>query len=70
MRVSPIEASSGKHIRHCLNRGGDRHANNALWRIAMIPPIATCDSAPTSRVGQWNGIDGEDPAMPQTSHCP
>ncbi|WP_218828801.1 IS110 family transposase [Rhodococcus sp. 06-235-1A] len=34
--VSPIEASSGKHIRHRLNRGGDRQANNALWRIAMI----------------------------------
>lgn len=34
--VSPIEASSGKHTRHRLNRGGDRQANNALWRIAMI----------------------------------
>ncbi|KJF24539.1 MULTISPECIES: IS110 family transposase [unclassified Rhodococcus (in: high G+C Gram-positive bacteria)] len=34
--VSPIEASSGKHVRHRLNRGGDRQANNALWRIAMI----------------------------------
>lgn len=34
--VSPIEASSGKTIRHRLNRGGDRRANNALWRIVMI----------------------------------
>ncbi len=34
--VSPIEASSGKQTRHRLNRGGDRQANNALWRIAMI----------------------------------
>ncbi|MDJ0362268.1 IS110 family transposase [Rhodococcus sp. H29-C3] len=34
--VSPIEASSGKHTRHRLNRGGDRQANNALWRIALI----------------------------------
>ncbi|WP_354541409.1 transposase [Rhodococcus sp. OAS809] len=36
MRISPIEAPAGKHTRHRLNRGGDRHANNALWRIAII----------------------------------
>jgi transposase len=29
--VAPIEASSGKVTRHRLNRGGDRHANSALW---------------------------------------
>lgn len=34
--ASPIEASSGTVTRHRLNRGGDRHANNALWRIAMV----------------------------------
>lgn len=34
--TSPIEASSGKTKRHRLNRGGNRQANNALWRIAMI----------------------------------
>ena len=34
--ASPIEASSGQHTRHRLNRGGDRQANNALWRIAMV----------------------------------
>ena len=33
--VSPVEASSGKVVRHRLNRGGNRKANNALWRIAM-----------------------------------
>ena len=32
--VSPVQASSGQTIRHRLNRGGDRQANNALWRIA------------------------------------
>lgn len=32
--ASPVEASSGKIIRHRLNRGGDRQANNALWTIA------------------------------------
>ena len=33
--VSPIEASSGKVTRHRLDRGGDRNANSALWRIVM-----------------------------------
>lgn len=33
--VAPIPASSGKTNRHRLNRGGDRHANCALYRIAM-----------------------------------
>src|SRR5665213_1510792 len=33
--VSPVPASSGKTIRHRLNRGGDRAANNALHIIAI-----------------------------------
>lgn len=34
--VAPIPATSGKTTnRHRLNRGGDRHANCALYRIAM-----------------------------------
>ena len=33
--VAPIPASSGKTNKHRLNRGGDRAANHALWRIAM-----------------------------------
>jgi transposase len=33
--ASPVDASSGKQIRHRLNRGGDRQANAALWTIAM-----------------------------------
>jgi transposase len=34
--VSPLEASSGRTVRHRLNRGGNRDANNALWRIVMV----------------------------------
>lgn len=35
--VSPLPATSGKkQNRHRLNRGGDRHANAALWRIAIV----------------------------------
>jgi transposase len=33
--ASPGGASSGKQLRHRLNRGGDRQANSALWTIAM-----------------------------------
>jgi transposase len=33
--VTPLDASSGQHQRHRLNRGGDRTANQALWRIAL-----------------------------------
>jgi transposase len=33
--VAPLEASSGKVTRHRLNRGGNRQANHALWRIVM-----------------------------------
>ena len=32
--ASPVQASSGQTVRHRLNRGGNRQANNALWRIA------------------------------------
>jgi transposase len=34
--VAPLPASSGRTQRHRLNRGGDRQANNALWRIVMV----------------------------------
>jgi transposase len=34
--ASPVEISSGNTNRHHLNRAGDRHANSALWFIAMV----------------------------------
>jgi transposase len=34
--AAPIPASSGRTDRHRLNRAGDRRANNALWRIALV----------------------------------
>ena len=34
--TAPIPASSGKTVRHRLNRGGDRQANNAIHTIAII----------------------------------
>jgi transposase len=34
--ASPIQASSGKTVRHRLNRGGNRQANTALDRIVVV----------------------------------
>jgi transposase len=34
--VSPVEASSGKVVRHRLNRGGSRDANRALHMICVV----------------------------------
>jgi transposase len=34
--VCPIPASSGKTNRHRLNRGGNRRANAALYRVAIV----------------------------------
>jgi transposase len=34
--AAPVPASSGKTSRHRLSRGGDRGANNALHRIALV----------------------------------
>lgn len=34
--ASPLEASSGRTIRHRLNRGGNRQANAALWWIVIV----------------------------------
>ena len=34
--AAPIPASSGRTTRHRLNRGGDRAANSALHRIALV----------------------------------
>lgn len=44
--ASPVEASSGKIVRHRLNQGGDRQANNALWRIVMVR-LTCCDRTRT-----------------------
>jgi len=58
--ASPVDASSGKQIRHRLNRGGDRQANSALWTIAM-----------TRLAHDRRGQDQErDHPLPQALHRP
>ena len=34
--TAPFPVSSGRTDRHRLNRGGDRRAYNALWRITLV----------------------------------
>ena len=46
--VSPLDASSGKQLRHRLNRGGDRQANAALWRIVFTGWRRTREPSATS----------------------
>jgi len=56
--VSPVQASSGKTRRHRLNRGGDRHANAALWTsvvAAMLAGADCIDDTDLLRHGGWGG---------------
>ncbi|HWC10035.1 MAG TPA: transposase, partial [Acidimicrobiales bacterium] len=45
---APIEASTGKVTRHRLDRGGDRPANSALWRIVITRMACDPRTRPTS----------------------
>ena len=68
--VSPIQASSGKVTRYRLNRGGDRQANHALWRIAMTRMSSeprTRDYVAATRRGPLQTGDHPDP---QALHRP
>jgi transposase len=47
--VCPIPASSGKTTRHRLNRGGNRRANAALHRVAVVRPACLRSSEPRAR---------------------
>lgn len=61
--VSPVEASSGKTVRHRLNRSGNRQANHALWRIVMVR--LTCDPAIRRQTKGRGQNPKRDHALPQ-----
>lgn len=42
--VAPLEASSGEHTRHRLNRGGNRRLNALLHRIALVQSRCSPDA--------------------------
>ena len=53
--TSPVEASSGKITRHRLNQGGNRQANHALWRIAMVRLSTDADTRAYAQRRQTEG---------------
>ena len=53
--ASPVEASSGKTTRHRLNQGGNRQANHALWRIAMVRLSTDADTRAYAQRRQAQG---------------
>ena len=53
--TSPVEASSGKTTRHRLNQGGNRQANHALWRIAMVRLSTDADTRAYAQRRQTEG---------------
>jgi transposase len=56
--VSPLEASSGRHQRHRLNRSGDRRLNSALHSIAMT---RTRCHLPTRAYTERRSAEGKNP---------
>ena len=66
--VSPVPASSGKTVRHRLNRGGDRSANSALHIIAIGAPTKGPKSS--SRAASPRGIPSSTPSAPSSATSP
>lgn len=56
--TSPVEASSGQHQRHRLNRGGDRQLNRALHVISLT---RVRHHAPTARYDAKLRAEGKTP---------
>lgn len=68
--VSSVPASSGRIVRHRLNRGGDRALNRAARHhtdpLAMLPPHPRLRRPPTRRRQDRH----RDPALPEALHRP
>jgi Transposase IS116/IS110/IS902 family len=70
--VAPVPAPSGKITRHRLSRGGDRAANNALYRIAVVRMSAHPQTRDYVQRQAAHGRTKKerDSAAAQTSHHP
>ena len=66
--VAPIPASSGKTPRYRLNRGGDRQANHALHRIAMVRMRHDARTQDYVARRRDEGHSQRDPPDPQALH--
>ena len=69
--VSPIEASSGKVMRHRLNRGGDRDANRCLHLICVVRMRHDGRTQGVRRETHCGGqVQTRDNALLETLHSP
>ena len=69
--TSPLQASSGRTVRHRLNRGGDRALNRALHTIAMTRMRQLPQHPRLRRPPHRRGQDPpRDPPLPQALHRP
>lgn len=57
--VAPLPASSGRVVRHRLNRSGDRQLNRALHTIVLV---RLRDDAKTKAYAQRRTAEGKAPA--------
>ena len=64
----PIPASSGKTTRHRLNRGGNRQANAALYRVVIIRMRGHQPTIDYVRRHTAEGKEDGDHPVPQTLH--
>src|SRR4029078_2489085 len=71
--AAPIPASSGRTNRHRLNRGGDRAANAALYRIVVgrlgwtHAPASTPNAAPRKACPRKRSSAASSATSPETS---
>ena len=69
--ASPVQASSGQTMRHRLNRGGNRQANNALWPMRYHPDTPRrCHSGLCNQTPSRREEPNRDHPLPQAAHRP
>jgi transposase len=68
--VAPLDASSGKHQRHRLDRGGNRQLNCALHRIAITQGASTHPHAPTSNANRPKAKPATKPSAASNDNSP
>ena len=69
--ASPVQASSGQTIRHRLNRGGNRKANNALWPMRYHPDTPRRCHQPIRGPAQGRRKEPKrDNPLPEAAHRP
>ena len=69
--ASPVQASSGQTIRHRLNRGGNRQANNALWPMRYHPDTHRRSHQPIRGTAPGGSKEPKrDHPLPQAAHRP